>query len=166
MKKLLLILIVLILPFLSVNSQTTGGGSFSKPEKKTKSSEKFNSLSVKSSTFHLSLIEYERLLPNKIGLSAGVVPVGINFSGKYHYSENIINSPSVGLKTGFSYSPLREYSSIQFGALYEYRTKKLFVASADLGFHRYTYTDDGDYYDSASYFGLYINLCVGIYFPW
>lgn len=168
MKKALLILSVLIIPFLNVKSQITGGGSYSSPEKKVKvSSEKFNSLSVKLSSFHLSLIEYERLLQNKIGISVGVVPVGINFAGKYHYSGNIINSPSVGAKAGFSFSPIGDFTSIQFGALYEYRTKKLFTASVDLGFHRYTYKDDEfDYYDSASYFAVYANLCVGIYFPW
>lgn len=152
----------------TLSSQITGGGGHSKTVRKTKTdSEKVNALSVYASSYNLSIIEYERLLSGKIGLSLGIVPVGGYLAGKYHLKDEFINNSAAMFKIGYSYKPLSDFNSFQIGIGYIYRAPKLLAAGVDFGLHTYSYLGtDADYFTKATFTGLYANFTVGLYFPW
>lgn len=169
MKRIILVAITFYFLSASAFSQMTGGGGHTKVAAQAKPVENAsNALSISASYYHLAAIEYERKILDNVGVSLGIVPVGAFITGRYHLNSPYLNSSSAFIKTGYSNVLLSYFKSFQLGAGFEYRAKRLLSLSADVGFHRYTWTDSEDiyYYDKASYSGFYFDICAGIYFPW
>lgn len=173
MKKISLLLVFSVISIISFSQITGGGGGVTSQPKAEKvvNVDSKNALSVTLSSYSLAVISYEYLFMDNISASVGVLPIGIEFTGQYHFKTQLMGS-GVGLRLGFDKNLITKYSSLpKFGVFYQFTGNRILTFRAEGGVHKYTYLDDYDIYgytiqDKYKGGGFYLDIRLGVYFPW